>query len=175
MTQKLFIDANYFAAKAHEGQLRQGVLRLPYITHPLEVVNILAMAGFANDYEILAAAILHDVVEDCGVPLETLRAEFGDVVASLVQEVTYPAATTKAEKIRGAPLLGAAATAIKTADLISNINGITEDLTAMTQENAYRYVNYAQDFKRALRFTNPGLDRAFDDALLNFNLHYQPQ
>lgn len=175
MTIENFVEANAFAFKAHDGQLRNGVLKLPYITHPLEVANILAANGFADDYNVLAAALLHDVLEDTDVTPEELDEKFGATVFDLVLQVTYPAGTTKAMKVLRARGLTRRAAAIKTADLISNINGITEDPTAMTQENAYRYVNYAQAFKKRINFVNPGLDKAFDDALLNFNLNYLPK
>ena len=74
-----------FAAKAHEGQIRQS--GEPYIKHPLAVTIILAEMGLL-DADTLAAALLHDVIEDCGVPRATLVAEFGEPVAALVDGVT---------------------------------------------------------------------------------------
>ena len=70
-----------FAVKAHAGVERNGK-GFPYIVHPLEAVEI--VATITPDQELLAAAALHDTVEDTGVTLEELRLEFGDHVASLV-------------------------------------------------------------------------------------------
>lgn len=70
------------AAVAHREQRRKGT-DVPYITHPVQVAWILRQAGF-TDEELLAAALLHDVVEDCGVPLEQLAAEFSPRVAEMV-------------------------------------------------------------------------------------------
>jgi myo-inositol-1(or 4)-monophosphatase len=71
-----------FAMMAHEGQLRKGT-RLPYILHPMEVGMI--VSRMTNDIEIIAAAILHDTVEDCdGVTPDRIREEFGERVASMV-------------------------------------------------------------------------------------------
>ena len=71
-----------FAMTAHEGQLRKGT-RLPYILHPMEVGMI--VSRMTNDIEIIAAAILHDTVEDCeGVTPDRIREEFGERVASMV-------------------------------------------------------------------------------------------
>jgi GTP pyrophosphokinase len=72
------------AEKAHTGQTRQS--GEPYITHPLAVAQILADLGLGP--RAIAAALLHDTVEDTGYPLDTLTAEFGDEVAMLVDGVT---------------------------------------------------------------------------------------
>ncbi|TQK19543.1 GTP pyrophosphokinase [Microbacterium sp. SLBN-154] len=69
---------------AHAGQTRQS--GEPYITHPLAVAQILADLGLGP--RAIAAALLHDTVEDTGYPLDTLAAEFGDEVAMLVDGVT---------------------------------------------------------------------------------------
>ena len=70
-----------FAVKAHAGTERRGK-GFPYIVHPLEAVEI--VATMTSDQEILAAAALHDVVEDTDVTVDQIRAEFGDRIASLV-------------------------------------------------------------------------------------------
>lgn len=76
------------AALAHDGQRRklprEGAP--PYIIHPAQVALLLARAGFAPP--VLAAAVLHDTVEDTDVSLDTIRAELGDEVAALVDWVT---------------------------------------------------------------------------------------
>src|SRR5215472_18335351 len=69
-----------FAARAHEGQQRRS--GEPFIEHPFAVARILAELHL--DEETLAAALLHDVVEDTGTDIEQLRAEFGDDIAKLV-------------------------------------------------------------------------------------------
>ena len=70
-----------FAVKAHSGTERRGK-GYPYIVHPLEAVEI--VATMTNDQELLAAAALHDTVEDTDVTLEQIRAGFGERVAALV-------------------------------------------------------------------------------------------
>ena len=70
-----------FAVRAHAGTERRGK-GFPYIVHPMEAVEI--VATMTADQELLAAAALHDTVEDTDVTVEQLRAEFGDRVASLV-------------------------------------------------------------------------------------------
>ena len=70
-----------FAEQAHKGAHRKGT-RIPYIVHPLETALIASM--LTNDEEILAAALLHDTIEDTGVTYEDLKQEFGTRVADLV-------------------------------------------------------------------------------------------
>ena len=70
-----------FAVRAHAGTERRGK-GLPYIVHPLEAVEI--VATMTRDQELLAAAALHDTVEDTDVTVEQIRAEFGDRIASIV-------------------------------------------------------------------------------------------
>ena len=74
-----------FAVKAHAGTERRGK-GFPYIVHPMEAVSI--VATITSDQEILAAAALHDTVEDTDVTIDQIRSEFGDRVASLVSTET---------------------------------------------------------------------------------------
>jgi len=78
------MHAYEFAAEAHKGQTRKS--GDAYITHPLDVAAILA--DFRLDVPVVAAAILHDVLEDTDVTDEQLRKEFGDEILTLVQGVT---------------------------------------------------------------------------------------
>ncbi|MCR5352277.1 MAG: HD domain-containing protein [Bacteroidales bacterium] len=70
-----------FAVRAHAGTERRGK-GFPYIVHPMEAMAI--VATMTSDQELLAAAALHDTVEDTDATLEQIRAEFGDRVAALV-------------------------------------------------------------------------------------------
>ena len=81
---ELVNKAYVVAKKQHEGQKRRS--GLDYITHPLAVATILAELGMSS--ETLAAALLHDTVEDTGYSIEKLEADFGTEVARLVDGVT---------------------------------------------------------------------------------------
>ena len=76
--------AYYYAEQAHEGQMRRSGER--YITHPLAVAAILA--DMKLDHQSLMAAMLHDVIEDTGIPKDALIEQFGDSVADLVDGVS---------------------------------------------------------------------------------------
>jgi GTP pyrophosphokinase len=79
------LERAYAAAeRAHEGQKRRS--GEPYITHPVAVAQILADLGIGP--KTLAAALLHDTVEDTSYTLDELRADFGDEIAMLVDGVT---------------------------------------------------------------------------------------
>lgn len=82
---ELLDRAIVFAVHAHAGTERRGK-GYPYIVHPLEAVEI--VATMTSDQELLAAAALHDTVEDTEVTLEQIRAVFGDRVAALVADDT---------------------------------------------------------------------------------------
>jgi (p)ppGpp synthase/HD superfamily hydrolase len=77
-----------FAAQAHKNQRRKGT-DVPYIVHPVGVMLTLQAAGEA-DPELLAAALLHDTLEDAGATLDELRERFGARVAALVEGASEP-------------------------------------------------------------------------------------
>lgn len=70
-----------FAVSAHTGMQRKGKIR-PYILHPIEAMTI--VAGLTDDEEVIAAAVLHDVVEDAEVSPEDIEKLFGNRVRDLV-------------------------------------------------------------------------------------------
>lgn len=84
---ELFVRALGFASEVHKNQYRRDEERTPYINHPIEVAELLVRAGY-EDENLLCAALLHDVVEDCGVNYDDLMLEFNQEVADLVMEVS---------------------------------------------------------------------------------------
>jgi GTP pyrophosphokinase len=90
---KLVEKAFEFAAKWHDGQVRRS--GEPYLSHPMNVAYILAQ--MKADLPTIAAGFLHDVVEDCKVPIEVIKKEFGENVAYIVEGVT------KLKQIPGSP------------------------------------------------------------------------
>ena len=112
--------ASEVATQAHQGQVRAGVGAVPYITHPAEVAQILLWHG-VNNMDIVAAAWLHDVVEDTAITLTDL-APFGPTVTDLVDRLTkLPNQSTDEYYQRIWESHGA--TLIKLADRISNLRG----------------------------------------------------
>lgn len=125
--------ARLFATAAHGaiGQKRKYTGE-PYINHPHEVVKLLERTGYTNP-SMLAAAWLHDVVEDTDVSMADIRIEFGSVVASMVSgltDVSKPEdgnrATRKALDRKHMARQSKMVQTIKCADLISNTSSIVE-------------------------------------------------
>lgn len=85
LNTELLDRAIIFAVRAHAGTERRGK-GFPYIVHPMEAVEI--VATMTPDQELLAAAALHDTVEDTDVTVEQIRTEFGDRIAGLVAAET---------------------------------------------------------------------------------------
>lgn len=122
--------ARVFATAAHAAvkQVRKYTFE-PYIVHPAEVASIVATVPHTD--EMLAAAWLHDTVEDTGVSIEDIRAEFGHDVASLVgwlTDISRPQdgnrAVRKAIDREHTAQAPAEAQTIKLADLIANSRSI---------------------------------------------------
>jgi guanosine-3',5'-bis(diphosphate) 3'-pyrophosphohydrolase len=130
MKTELETRARLFATAAHAavGQLRK-YTHEPYIVHPAEVAKIVRSVPHTD--EMLAAAWLHDTVEDTGVSIELIRAEFGSEVSDLVgwlTDVSRPdhgnRAARKAIDRAHTAAAPAEAQTVKLADLISNTRSI---------------------------------------------------
>ena len=118
----LLVRAYSLAARAHSGQ-RQDADGSPYLEHALAVAALLDDAGYSD--EVVAAGLLHDVVEKTDVTLFELRARFGAHVARLVRAMTEPEgiepfATRKAAHRAQVMRAGAEAEAIFAADKVAN-------------------------------------------------------
>ena len=119
-----------FATVMHNGQDRK-YIGLPYITHPLAVMEI--VRGVTDDENMLAAAVLHDVVEDTPCSIDQIAIEFGADVAGLVYELTDVSkpedGNREVRKAIDRKRLGKVsdrAKTIKLADLIHNSGSIVE-------------------------------------------------
>lgn len=124
----LVAKALAFATEAHSSinQVRK-YTGDPYIVHPVEVMEIVRSVPHTD--EMLAAALLHDTIEDTPVTREEIQREFGDRVAALVMELTDQchegnrAARKAAEAVRLGTISPEAQT-VKLADFISNTQSI---------------------------------------------------
>ncbi len=164
---KQILRAASFAADKHKEQRRKGSDGQPYINHPLEVANILANIGHIGDAEILAAAILHDTIEDTETTTDELTELFGGRVCGFVLEVTddksLPTSVRKQLQIDHAPHLSTEAKQIKLADKISNIQDIFENPPTDWDERRRReYVEWGVAVVAGLRGVNRDLEAYFD-------------
>ena len=132
-----FDKAAKFAVEAHRGTERRGK-GYPYIIHPMEAASI--VATITNDQEMLAAAILHDTVEDTDVTLEQIRDLFGDRVAELVQHETAPSNESLTWRERKTAQIMQLANApydskvVALGDKLSNMRGIAWDYREIGDE-----------------------------------------
>ena len=154
-----------FAVKAHAGTERRGK-GFPYIVHPMEAMEI--VSTMTADQELLAAAALHDTVEDTDVTVEQLREEFGDRIADLVSaesdvmdEGVSEEDSWRARKEAGIQRLARAgrdAKIVALGDKLSNMRAIARDYA--TQGDAFWSIFHAKDPKQhAWRY------RALADAM----------
>lgn len=129
----LFAKAVAFSAYAHDNMTRPGT-GLPSILHSMETAAI--AAAITNDPEVLSAAVLHDVIEDCGVTEAELRLKFSKRIAALVNAATEEklSPTTgdwQRRKLSSINSLRAATREqmiITLADKLSNLRAIRKDL-----------------------------------------------
>ena len=129
LNTELLDRAIIFAVRAHTGTERRGK-GFPYIVHPMEAMEI--VATITPDQELLAAAALHDTVEDTDVTIDDIRKEFGERIASLVMiesvsddEGTWHERKQKAiDVIANAPL---DAKIVALGDKLSNMRAIARD------------------------------------------------
>jgi len=117
------------ARSDHEGQVRNGSGGMPYIEHPMRVAALLDEHGYGD--EVLAAALLHDVVEDSETTLDELREKFGGEVAGLVGAMTDDESIDdyRQRKAEHRERLAAAPTeamAIYGADKLTNVRTLAE-------------------------------------------------
>src|SRR3989304_3101182 len=84
----LILRAVAFAAHKHRDQRRKDKESSPYINHPIELAHVLWDEGEVRDPLVIAAALLHDTLEDTETSWQELRGEFGEEIADIVLEVT---------------------------------------------------------------------------------------
>jgi len=159
----LVLRAAHFAATKHADQRRKNAAATPYINHPLEVAEHLCRVGGVTDETVLAAALLHDTIEDTATSYEELQAAFGSRIADLVQECTddksLPKAERKRRQIERAPFKSADAKQITVADKSCNLRSILADPPAGWPAARQReYFDWAARVVAGLRGSNPALD-----------------
>lgn len=165
----LILTAVAFAARKHAGQRRKGAASSAYIRHPIRVAHALWDAGGVREPKILAAALLHDTLEDTDTAPEELAALFGPEVLAWVQAVSDDKSLPKAERkrlqIEHAPHISEPAKLIKLADKLDNVRELGAD-PPLDWPLARRmaYVDWADQVVSGLRGVNAALEAAYDDA-----------
>jgi GTP diphosphokinase / guanosine-3',5'-bis(diphosphate) 3'-diphosphatase len=166
----LILRAADFAADRHRKQRRKGRKKRPYIGHCTEVAWLIAEVGNVDDANVLAAAILHDTLEDTKTEPEEIAEAFNPAIHDLVMQVTDDKSLDKAERkklqVKHAPHLSPGAKLIKLADKISNVREIGDDPpNGWDVERRQKYFGWAQEVVDALGRVNPELEKRFDQTL----------
>ena len=160
------LAAAEFAAFKHREQRRKGVRGSPYINHPLAVASTLATEAGVDDVDVLAAAILHDTIEDTDTTEAELERAFGRAVAWIVAEVTDEKTQSKALRkrmqIAHAPHLSAQAKLVKLADKIVNLRDIVARPPNWDVKRKQEYFDWAKQVVDGLRGVHPELEAEFD-------------
>ena len=128
---RALVDAIAFAADKHRRQRRKDAEASPYINHPIALARVLSVEAGLTDPVLLAAAVLHDTLEDTETSFEELRERFGKTVASVVLEVSDDKTLDKAERkrlqIEHAAGISRRAKLVKLADKICNVRDVASN------------------------------------------------
>lgn len=156
-----------FAAARHSRQTRKGADPEPYVNHLITTARLIAEQAGITDPEILAAAVLHDVVEDTPTTLDEVRERFGEGVAAYVAEVSddksLPKARRKELQVEHAPHISPGGKLIKLADKLTNVEDLIRTPPAgWSLERKLEYVDWAVAVVNALRPVDGELEAAFD-------------
>lgn len=172
-----FVYALAFAAEKHKNQRRKDAQITPYINHPIDLVNVLVNEGGVVSWDVLCAALLHDVIEDTDTAEEELLAHFGKKVTSIVKELTDDKSLAKDVRkrlqIETAPFASHEAKLIKLADKICNLRDVLINPPAgWDLARKQEYFAWSAAVVLGIRGTNSKMEKAFD-ALIEQGQHMQ--
>jgi len=165
------LQAAQYASEKHAGHKRKG--GEPYINHLIEVAHLVSTALSEPDANVVAAAFLHDTIEDAGVTAAELTERFGQNVTDLVLEVTDDKSLPKEERkrlqIEHAPKLSVRAQVIKLADKISNLRSIISSPPPdWDYERKKQYFEWGKQVVDGLTAPNPILKEEFEKTRQRF-------
>jgi len=163
----LVLKAAAFAAHKHRDQRRKDPEKTPYINHPIALAQVLREEGGVRDPMVIAAALLHDTIEDTETSYEELRGQFGAIVADCVVEVTdvkfLGKAARKRLQVAKAARASKAAKQVKIADKICNLRDILASAPAgWSLARRQEYFDWAKEVVDEVRGVNLRLERKFD-------------
>jgi guanosine-3',5'-bis(diphosphate) 3'-pyrophosphohydrolase len=158
-----------FAAQKHRHQRRKDPEASPYINHPIDVADILVNEAKITDSVVIAAAILHDTVEDTGTTPDELMLEFGPEISGIVAEVTDDRTLPKDERkrlqVESAPKSSFRAQQVKLADKIANLRDLARSSPqTWSLERKRAYFDWAKRVIDGIRGRHAKLETLFDAA-----------
>jgi guanosine-3',5'-bis(diphosphate) 3'-pyrophosphohydrolase len=166
---ELVLLAAEFAARKHRNQRRKDREATPYINHPLALAHLLWQEAGVHDPIVIAAALLHDTIEDTRTKRAELARNFGTEVASIVLEVSdnkrLAKQTRKRLQIEHAPHLSRKAKLVKLADKTCNIRDVAmKPPKRWSLKRRREYFDWSSQVVAGLRGANLRLEKAFDLA-----------
>lgn len=166
----LILKAIRFSAEKHNDQRRKDSKSSPYINHPIQVAETLYSVGGVNDEALLAAAILHDTIEDTDATPDEIRREFGNEILGLVLEVTddksLPKEVRKQLQISTAARKSPRAKLLKLADKICNARDIVNSPPAdWSLKRRQEYLLWTEKVIQGARGSNRELEALYDEIL----------
>ena len=165
----LILAALSFAAWKHRDQRRKGAFAVPYVNHPIALADVLWFEGRVRDPVVIAAALLHDTIEDTETTAAELRGAFGPLVAAVVEEVTdvkwLQKRSRKELQVAKASKSSARAKLVKLADKICNLRDMKSSPPRdWSLARRREYFDWAERVVDGLRGSNAALERKFDQA-----------
>ena len=163
----LVLRAAQFAAHKHKDQRRKDAKATPYINHPIGLAEVLHTDGGVRDPVVIAAALLHDTIEDTETTYDELRGIFGEEIADTVVELTdtkfLGKEARKRLQIAKAGRASERARHVKLADKICNLRDILASPPARwSLLRQQKYFDWAREVVDQVRGVNPRLERMFD-------------
>jgi guanosine-3',5'-bis(diphosphate) 3'-pyrophosphohydrolase len=160
------LKAAAFAAEKHRNQRRKDAEGSPYINHPIQLAYILVQAR-VEDPIVLAAALLHDTIEDTETTQDEIEIVFGHEISNIVGECTDDKNLAKAERkqaqVDHAATISPRAKLVKLADKIANVSDIIGAPPAgWSLERKREYFDWAKRVVDNLRGVHPTLEARFD-------------
>ncbi|MEN6483599.1 MAG: HD domain-containing protein [Syntrophobacteraceae bacterium] len=166
----LILEALEFSASRHRNQRRKDAGQTPYINHPISVAMVLWRTGGVRDCRTIAAALLHDVIEDTDTRPEEIEELFGAEVLSVVLELSddkrLPREDRKRLQIERARLASGPAKLVKIADKICNVIDITHSPPrGWSIERQTDYLDWTEKVVEGLKGCNASLEARYDEVL----------
>ncbi len=166
---QIILAALGFAERKHRNQRKTDAAPSTNIRQPIQLAHVLGVEGNIADEQVIAAAILHDTIEDTETTNEELRQQFGLTIAEVVEEVTddmsIPPQMRKRHQLEQAPQYSRRAKLIKLAEKICDLRDMADNPPPdLTIQQIRDYFDWSREVVDCMRGISPSLEAAFDDV-----------
>jgi guanosine-3',5'-bis(diphosphate) 3'-pyrophosphohydrolase len=166
---QIILAALGFAAHKRRRQSKNDATAATDITQPIQIAHVLGVEGNIADEQVIAAAILHDTIEDTETTNEELRQQFGLTIAEVVEEVTkdtsMSAQELKRHQLEQAPRISRRAKLIQLAEKICDLRDMADNPPPdLTTRQIQDYFDWSKEVVDCMRGISPSLEAAFDEV-----------